>query len=202
MIRLLIATRNRGKVLEIRSLLGPGSRGTIDVLTVADLPDVAETREDGKTFEENARIKALHYATAHRLLCLADDSGLVVDALGGRPGVLSARYAGEGATDGKNNARLLEELKDLPRPWSAAYVCSVVAAFPGRVVATAEGLVAGEIVPEARGTSGFGYDPVFRVEGTDRTMAELSLDEKNRVSHRGQAIRAVLEDLRRNGLLG
>ena len=202
MIRLLLATKNRGKVVEIRGLLGIGIQKNVEVVTLADLSTAREPREEGKTFSENARIKALHYAAAYRILCIADDSGLAVDALGGRPGVRSARYAGVQATDEENNALLLDDLNPHPRPWKAAYVCVSVCALPGRAVAEASGRIAGEIVPVPRGTGGFGYDPLFLVGGTTKTMAELSTEEKNRISHRGQAIRKLIEELRTQGILG
>src|SRR3972149_11995543 len=116
-MKLLIATRNRGKINEIKSLLGLGLQKNVAVLTLPDMPNVSEPREEGKTFAENARIKALHYAKGCNILCVADDSGLAVDALGGRPGVRPARYAGEQANDEKNNDMLLEELKHIPGAW-------------------------------------------------------------------------------------
>ncbi len=202
MVKLLIATRNRGKIVEMRSLLGAALEKSVEVVTLQDMPNVAQPREDGKTFSENARIKALHYAKALQVLCVADDSGLVVDALDGRPGVLSARYAGPDATDEKNNALVLDDLKPYPRPWKAAFVCAAVAALPGRVVVETAGRVGGEIVPEPRGDGGFGYDPIFLVEGMGKTMAELETLEKNRISHRGQAMRLLVGALRESGLLG
>ncbi len=198
----MLATRNRGKAREIRALLGEGSARNVEILSLVEMPSVGEPREDGSTFAENARSKALHYASAHRILCLADDSGLSVDLLGGRPGVHSARYAGQGATDEENLRLLLDDLKPYPRPWKAAFVCVAVAALPNRVVAEATGRVGGEIIPVPRGTGGFGYDPVFRVEGTAKTMAELPVEEKNRVSHRGEAIRALIRQLKEGGVLG
>lgn len=202
MIKLLLATKNRGKVMEIRGLLGLAAQKNVEVLTLADMQTVREPREEGKTFTENAKIKALHYAAAYRVLCIADDSGLAVEALGSRPGVRSARYAGEQATDEENNALLLDDLNPYPRPWKAVFVCVSVCALPGRVVAEAAGRVAGEIVPALRGTGGFGYDPIFLVDGTGKTMAELSTEEKNRISHRGQAIRQLVAELRSQGILG
>lgn len=201
-MKLLIATRNRGKVAEIKALLGAGALRNVEVVTLVDLPNVLEPREEGKTFRENARVKALHYAQAHKILCVADDSGLAVEALDGRPGVLSARYAGDGATDSDNNALLLDDLKPYRKPWRAAFVCAAAAALPQRVIAEAEGRIDGEIVPVPRGAGGFGYDPVFRVEGTAKTMAELSVEEKNRISHRGKAMRLLIEELRNSGVLG
>jgi len=200
-VKLLIATKNRGKVQEIRALMGVGVQKNVEVITLADVPPVTEPREDGKTFAENARTKALHYAQALRVLCVADDSGLSVDALGGLPGVRSARYAGEGATDASNNAHLLHELAPHPRPWKAAFVCAAVAALPGRVIAEATGTLEGQIVPEPRGQEGFGYDPVFLVGGTWKTLAELPTEEKNRISHRGQAMRALIAEMKAAGIL-
>ncbi len=202
MIKLVLATKNRGKVNEIRGLLGLAAQKNVEVLTLADMSTVKDPREEGKTFSENARIKALHYAAAYRVLCIADDSGLTVDALGGRPGVRSARYAGTQATDEENNALLLDDLKPYPGPWKAAFVCVAVCALPGRVIAEASGRIAGEIVPVPRGNGGFGYDPVFLVGGTGKTMAELSTEEKNRISHRGQAVRQLIAEMRNQGLLG
>jgi XTP/dITP diphosphohydrolase len=202
MIKLLLATKNRGKVNEIRGLLGVAAQKNVEVLTLADLSAVPEPREEGKTFSENARIKALHYAAAYRVLCIADDSGLAVDALGGRPGVRSARYGGPHATDEENNVLLLDDLKPHAGPWKAAFVCVAVCALPGRVIAEANGRIAGEIVPVPRGDGGFGYDPLFLVGATGKTMAELSTEEKNRISHRGQAIRALIVEMRNQGMLG
>jgi XTP/dITP diphosphohydrolase len=202
MIKLLLATKNRGKVVEIRGLLGMTGQKNVEVVTLADMPNAADPREEGKTFSENARIKALHYAAAYRILCIADDSGLAVDALGGRPGVRSARYAGPDAADEENNAFLLDDLNPHPRPWKAAFVCVAVCALPGRVIAEAAGRISGEILPVPRGIGGFGYDPLFLVEGTGKTMAELSTDEKNRISHRGQAIRKLVVEMKTQGMLG
>ena len=125
-----------------------------------------------------------------------------MDALGGRPGVLSARYAGAQATDEQNIALLLEELSPNPKPWDAAFLCVAAAALPGRVIAEATGRMDGEIVSAPRGESGFGYDPVFRVKGSPKTMAEHTTEEKNRISHRGQAIRLIIEELRNSGMFG
>jgi XTP/dITP diphosphohydrolase len=200
-MKLLIATKNRGKVTEIRALMGVGVQKNVEVVTLADMPAVMEPREDGKTFAENARIKALHYAHELKVLCVADDSGLSVDALGGMPGVRSARYAGEGATDASNNAHLLHELARYPRPWRAAFVCAAAAALPGRVIAEAAGKLDGQVVPEPRGQEGFGYDPVFLVGSTWKTLAELPAEEKNRISHRGQAMRALIAELKAAGIL-
>ncbi len=200
-MKLVIATKNRGKVMEIRTLLGLAAQKNVEVSTLADVPAVGEPRETGKTFAENARIKALHYSQALKALCVADDSGLAVDALGGMPGVFSARYSGEGASDEQNIAHLLHELSKHPRPWKAAFVCVAMAALPGRVVAQATGTVQGEILPAPRGREGFGYDPVFHVASVNKTMAELLPEEKNRISHRGQAMRALISEMKNAGIL-
>jgi len=200
-MRLLIASKNRGKIAEIRALLGLSLQKVVQVVTLAELPDVVQPRESGRTFAENARLKALHYAKAHKILCIADDSGLAVEQLGGLPGVRSARFAGEGASDAANNAHLLHELGPFPRPWKAAFVCVAVAALPQRVVAEATGRAEGEILPAGRGRDGFGYDPLFFVPSLGKTMAELSTEEKNRISHRGHALRALIDEMKTAGLL-
>ena len=200
-MKLLIASKNRGKVVEIRALLGLALQRVVEVITLAEVPDIEPPREDGKTFAENARIKALYYAKAHKILCIADDSGLVVDVLGGLPGVRSARFAGEGVSDAENNAHLLHELAPFAPPWKAAFVCVAAAALPNRVVAEATGKMEGEILPKGRGRDGFGYDPLFYVPSFGKTMAELSTEEKNRISHRGQALRALITEMKATGLL-
>ncbi|MFA6148227.1 MAG: RdgB/HAM1 family non-canonical purine NTP pyrophosphatase [bacterium] len=200
-MRLLIASKNRGKVVEIRALLGLALQKVVEVVTLAELPAVEQPMEDGKTFAENARIKALHYAKTHKILCIADDSGLSVDPIGGLPGVRSARFAGDGVSDAANNAHLLHELAPFPRPWNCAFVCVATAALPNRVVAEATGKLQGEILPEGRGRDGFGYDPIFFIPSLGKTMAELSTEEKNRISHRGQALRALISEMKNAGLL-
>jgi XTP/dITP diphosphohydrolase len=200
-MKLLIATKNRGKVVEIRSLMGLAIQKNVEVTTLAEMPPVGEPREAGKTFAENARIKALHYAQMLKVLCVADDSGLTVEALGGMPGVRSARYAGPGATDAQNNAHLLHELERHPRPWKAAFVCVAVAALPGRVVGQATGTVQGEIVPVPRGQEGFGYDPLFVVSSLGKTLAELPIEMKNKISHRGEAMRGLIAEMKNSGVL-
>jgi XTP/dITP diphosphohydrolase len=194
MRELVVATRNRGKLKEIQALL-EGVVGT--VRCAADFSDFPETIEDGVTFQENALKKAREAMMFSGLPALADDSGLVVDALDGRPGVFSARFAGEGAEDVANNHRLLEELSAVPAgERQAAFVCVLVFVDPAGVEQVFSGRVGGVILASERGDGGFGYDPLFLVDGFNRTMAELSLQEKNTVSHRGQALqhfRAFLE---------
>lgn len=189
-MRLLVATRNAGKLREIRGLLGPEG---IEAVGLADLPGAPEVEEDGETFLANARKKARTLADATGLPALADDSGLAVDALAGRPGVRSARFAGPGASDEQNNEKLLRELEGVPEARrGAAFVCAMVLALPGGGEHAAEGRVEGRVLASPRGDQGFGYDPLFLVEGTGRTLAELELGEKNALSHRARALRAIL----------
>ncbi len=193
MKQLLVATRNRGKIKEIRALLD----GLVqEVLCAADLPDLPETVEDGATFAENALKKAREACKATGLPTLADDSGLVVDGLGGRPGVFSARFAGPDADDAANNSKLLQEVIGLNQAErSAAFVCSMAYVSPDGVEQLFEGRVGGSIIDQPRGEHGFGYDPLFLVNGYQQTMAELPLEEKNRISHRGQALQAFKQYL-------
>jgi XTP/dITP diphosphohydrolase len=196
----VLATKNRGKLQELRALL---AGLPIDVRALDEvLPHLPPIVEDGATFEDNALIKARTVAEASLLVTLADDSGLEVDALGGRPGVRSARFAGEGATDGENNAALLSALEEVQGDArTARFRCAVVIVdpFAGEAAhVVAEGRCEGQIAREPRGTGGFGYDPLFVVDGLDQSLAELPDLEKNRVSHRGQATaaaRAHLEQL-------
>ena len=185
MKRLLVATRNRGKMKEIRAVLD----GLVDELLCADdIAGLPETVEDGDTFSANALKKAREASSFSGLPVLADDSGLVVDPLDGAPGVYSARYAGEGAGDRANNAKLLSEIKSIPENnRKAAFVCVMAFVAPDGAEQTFTGRIPGSITDEPRGDNGFGYDPLFLVEELGRTMAELSIEEKNRISHRGQA---------------
>jgi len=193
MKHLVVATRNNGKVVEINALL-TGLVGQVS--SAADFADFPETVEDGTTFEENALKKAREAALFTGLPALADDSGLVVDALNGRPGVFSARYAGAGAGDAANNARLLDECQDVPDGRrQAAFVCVLAFVTPEGVERLFTGRVTGKILSVARGEGGFGYDPLFLVDCFDRSMAELELTEKNKISHRAQAFMKFREYL-------
>ncbi len=185
--KLLIATRNRGKLRELKSLLAgvPFTLVSLDDVGVAE--EVAET---GATLEENAVLKATTYARLSGLPTLADDSGLEVDALGGEPGPLSSRYAGEGATDAQRIAFLLKKLENIPEEsWTARFRCVIAIAWPSEPVELYTGECHGRITRHPRGTNGFGYDPVFLLPIHGRTMAELSSEEKDRISHRGAAAR-------------
>lgn len=194
MKELVVATRNRGKIKEIQALLD----GLVEtVICSADVDAFPDTVEDGATFEENALKKAREASLFTGLPALADDSGLVVDVLNGRPGVYSARFAGDGAGDTANNARLLEELKMFgPDRRRAAFVCVLAFVTPDGVESTFTGRVGGRILDAYKGSGGFGYDPLFLVDGFDRTMAELGLEEKNGISHRGQAFRQFRDYLK------
>jgi XTP/dITP diphosphohydrolase len=192
-IKLLVATNNAHKRRELVALLAGLD---IELKCPADLPRHAELVEDGATFAENAAKKALHY---HRLTgwpALADDSGLEVAALGGVPGVYSARYAGPHASDAENRAKLLAALAGVPAgARGARFRCALAVADHGGIVLTAEGTVAGEILEQERGEGGFGYDPLFFCPAADRTFAELDESEKNVLSHRARALEALVPAL-------
>jgi XTP/dITP diphosphohydrolase len=192
-MELVVATRNRGKLKEIRCLLGAHG---VTVRSLDEFPHIAEVVEDGDTFAANAVKKAAAVAAATGLACLADDSGLVVDALGGRPGVHSARYAGSDASDASNNARLLDELAGTAQgERQAAFCCVMALCLPGQPPRLFEGRVDGEILLQERGSGGFGYDPLFWLPAFSCSMAELPLETKNRISHRGQALRQLAASL-------
>lgn len=186
---LLVATLNKGKLKEIEALL---SDLAIEMVTPDQIDLHLILKEDGITYTENATKKAFAYAEASGLLTLADDSGLEVDVLGGQPGIFSARFSPKpNATDADRRVYLFEKLNGMPRPWIARFRCVVALYEPGKGVFHSEGACQGEIVPEERGTHGFGYDPIFLVTGTGRTMAELNIEEKNMLSHRALAIHAI-----------
>ncbi|HEY3244147.1 MAG TPA: XTP/dITP diphosphatase [Phycisphaerae bacterium] len=190
---LLLATSNPGKLREIRQIL---SGLPIEIKTLADFPDIQPPVEDEPTFEANALKKARHYARRTGLWTLADDSGLEVDALGGAPGVRSARYAGENAGDTANNAKLIAALAGVPAERrTARFRCAAVVSDGSRVWASAQGTVDGLIIDTPRGQNGFGYDPHFLLPQRGVTTAELPPEEKNRISHRGQAMRRIGEQL-------
>jgi XTP/dITP diphosphohydrolase len=193
--RLVLATRNRKKRAELEAILAPlGLR----VHTLDEFPEVPEVVEDGATFEANARKKARAVAEATGLVALADDSGLEVDALGGLPGVHSARFAGEPADDARNNQLLLERLRDVPpERRGARFRCVIAVAVPGGETFVAEGSCEGRIGCEPAGEGGFGYDPLFIVDGYGQTFAQLPPEVKHRISHRGRALAAAADILAR-----
>ncbi len=186
MKELFVATRNTGKLEEIRQVL-QGCVGTI--LSVADFPALPEIIEDGDTFEENALKKACAVASEIGKPVIADDSGLIVDSLGGRPGIFSARFAGEGASDEENNMKLIRELAGIPpENRGAAFHCTIALCYPDGFFRTFEGKLEGIIVDNPRGSHGFGYDPLFFIPEYGLTLAELAPDVKNRISHRARAL--------------
>ncbi len=193
MIHVLVATRNEGKLRELRTLL---SGEPLRLESLAAHVRVGEVDETGETFEENAKLKAAHAARKTGLWTIGEDSGIEVDALGGAPGIRSARYAGVHGDDAANNRKLIEALKGVDDR-TARYVCALALASPtGEVVSMVRGASEGRIVDEPRGTGGFGYDPYFVPEGETRTNAELTELEKSALSHRGRAVRALIPILR------
>jgi XTP/dITP diphosphohydrolase len=189
MRQLLLATRNAHKTREFSEILG----NEFDVRDLSGEPDAPAIEETGATFAENAILKAVAISQQFPGLVVGDDSGLEVDALGGAPGVYSARYSGPGAKDSDNIARLLSELRKLSieRPYSARFRCVLALARDGELLDTFEGVVEGAIVEPPRGTGGFGYDPVFQPAGLAQTFGEIVPEKKNRISHRANAIRLL-----------
>ncbi|SEA66043.1 XTP/dITP diphosphohydrolase [Desulfuromusa kysingii] len=193
-MKLLIATGNQGKLREIRTLLDDSGIEIVGLDQYEEAPDVIE---DGATFLENARKKAVEMAQFSGLLTLADDSGLSVNALAGEPGVFSARYAGEQCDDKENNRKLLREMDAiLDEQRQAAFHCVIALAWPDGRCQTYSGQVSGLIMRGERGSGGFGYDPLFMVPEYGKTMAELPASIKNRISHRGMALRKVIPSLK------
>ena len=194
MQQLIAATHNRNKTREIQQILGP----KFEVRDLSAYPEISETVESGKSFEENAKLKAIAVSKKMPGLVIADDSGLEVEVLGGAPGIYSARYAGAKATDKENIDRLLEELtrigaqRDQRR---ARFRCVLALARNGQMLGTFEGTTDGTIVDQPRGLHGFGYDPIFVPKGFGHTFAELPAELKNRISHRAQAIRVLAAKL-------
>ena len=194
---IVVATRNIGKLREFQTLL---SSFNCDVRNLADFADVTkdlEIEESGSTFAENARLKAAGYSRLVPFPVIADDSGLEVDALGGRPGIHSARYAGRDASDADRIRKLLYELESCGGERSARFVCALALARNGEVIAESEGSCFGVIIDQARGLKGFGYDPVFLFPEIGKTFAELDEDEKNQYSHRARAVDALQASTRK-----
>jgi XTP/dITP diphosphohydrolase len=191
--KILIATTNPGKAAEISAMLD----ADVEWFSLSDFKNIDEIIEDGKTFAENARKKALGYAKQTGLWTIADDSGLVVDALGGLPGVKSSRFSGaknaeRKLLDHKNMVKVLELLKDVPaQKRTARFVCHLCLADKDKILAETEGTLEGFIAERQTGTNGFGYDPIFFVPHLNKTVAQLSRVEKNKISHRGSAIRQL-----------
>jgi XTP/dITP diphosphohydrolase len=185
---LLIATNNKGKIKELQALL---KDTRVNLVTPAQIDLDLDVIEDGSTYTENATKKAVAFAQASGLISLADDSGLEVDALDGAPGLYSARYGsldGKKLSDAERRVFLIKNLADKSRPWRARFHATISVAVPNGETYLAEGFCEGEIIPEERGTGGFGYDPIFLLSDLGKTMAELSMEEKNRLSHRAKAV--------------
>lgn len=197
--RIVLATRNPGKVRELHEILADVlAELELELVSIRDFPDVGDVVENGITFAANSTLKAVHAARSTGLPALADDSGLAVDVLGGSPGVFSARWSGRHGDDLGNLDLLLRQIADVPDEHrGAAFVCAACLALPDGTTAVREGRFRGTLTREPRGDNGFGYDPIVQVEGDTRTSAELPTEEKNVLSHRGKAFRALADDLRR-----
>ena len=196
-MKIIAATSNKGKLREIRSIF---SSSDIEIISMGELGIYADVEETGKTFEENAAIKAQEISKLCDFAVLADDSGLCVEALDGAPGIYSARYAGEGASDDEKIDKLLENLKGKTNR-KAKFVCAVVLVLPNGERITAKGEVFGHITNEKSGHGGFGYDPVFYADELSKTFGESDEEEKNRVSHRARALAALYEIMKERNLI-
>ena len=199
--RLFVASSNPGK---LRDFAAAAAVFGVELAVLPRLQEIPAPQETGTTFAANARLKAEQYSRVRPgLLVVADDSGLVVDALGGAPGVRSARYAADAGldtalgsdVDGRNNVYLLRQLREHPRTWTARYRCVLAVARDGITLGTADGAVEGEIIAEPHGTGGFGYDPLFWLPELGKTMAEVDLEIKQKLSHRGRALQALLKQM-------
>ena len=195
MNKLFVATNNTGKVTELQELLKDLN---VQLVTPADINLTLNVVEDGKTYQENAGKKAIEFAQASGFISLADDSGLEVEALDRAPGLYSARYSPKpAATDADRRSYLLQNLKDKPTPWKAHFHATIAIAKPSGEIEFAEGNCYGEIIPEERGTGGFGYDRIFLFTELGKTMAELDSEHKNRISHRGLAVMNAMPILKK-----
>lgn len=193
----IIATNNQGKVKDFEALFTPLG---IQVRSLKDYPTVEEIEETGTTFEENAILKAEHLCQILNVPVIADDSGLIVDALEGRPGVYSARYAGLHKSDEDNLQKVLREMQNVfPGKRTARFYCALALAVPGKKTITVKGTVEGYIGTEKKGTNGFGYDPIFFLPELDRTMAQLTSEEKSNLSHRGNAMKELMKVINKEG---
>lgn len=197
MTKLVLATRNVHKVAELRRILGEAGLTGIELVGVQAFPGVEDVVENGVTFAENARLKATAVARATGVAAVADDSGLCVDVLGGVPGVFSARWSGRHGDDLANLQLLLEQLCDVPDAHRGAhFACAAVLAMPDGVERVVEGRLTGTLIREPRGANGFGYDPIFVPDGEIRTTSEMTAPEKDAISHRGRAFRAIVPAIR------
>jgi len=193
MKEVIIATKNRGKAMEFEQLF---KKHEFEVKTLLDFPEIEEVEETGSSFEENAILKAEAVSKALNRIVIADDSGLVIDALDGRPGIFSARYAGEEKNDQANLEKVLDELRDVPdKKRQARFYCALAVAAPNQETFTVAGTCEGSILREKRGTFGFGYDPIFFVLEKEKAMAELAPEEKSKISHRGNALKKLADEI-------
>lgn len=195
-MKILVASNNKNKIREIKQILGD----IFEPISLSEAGVESDPEETGTTFLENAIIKARSGMEVSGLPCIADDSGLCVDALGGAPGVYSARYSGEGATDDKNNELLLKNMADITDR-RACFKSAIAMVFPDGKVVTAEGECPGVMIYEYRGNNGFGYDPLFLVEEYNKTFAELDGEIKNKISHRAHALQSFREKIKAEGLM-
>jgi len=192
-MKIIFASQNNGKVREVKSIF---SNSPFEIISLYDLGNNIEIDETGSTFSENALIKARTIFEYYHEPSIADDSGIVVEQLGGRPGVYSARYAGPNCTFEDNNLKLIKELSEYPEPHRAKFVCTAVF-YDGKNIIETVGELNGIVINEQRGTEGFGYDPIFIPDGYDKTVAELSFEEKNKISHRAKAFNKLLKELKK-----
>lgn len=193
-MKIIFASQNKGKVKEVKAIF---ENSPFEIISLYDLGNNVEIDETGSTFSENAFIKAKAIYDYYREPSIADDSGLVVEQLNGRPGIFSARYAGENCTFEDNNLKVIGELSSYPEPHNAKFVCAAVF-YDGKKIIETVGELKGRIIKEQRGSEGFGYDPIFIPDGYDKTIAELSFDEKNRINHRAKAFQKLLNELKSN----
>jgi XTP/dITP diphosphohydrolase len=194
--KLVLATRNQGKIAEFRRILEELAPGQIELLGVDQFPDLVDVEETGSTFEENSLLKARYTSEATGLPAIADDSGLCIDALNGDPGIFSARWAGSHGDDRANIEKVLEQLKDVPDEQRTAYfICVASLVMPDGRHTVAEGRFQGRILHKPVGQNGFGYDPIFQPLGLSISSAEMSAEEKDLVSHRGKSLRAIAPDV-------
>lgn len=191
-MKIIFASKNEGKLKEVRNYF---SEFNVQIISLNEFPDAPDIEETGTTFLENAFLKAKGIYNKYRMPVISDDSGLAVEQLNGEPGVFSARYAGIPPNDENNNEKLLSELKKFPEPHHAKFIATVVY-YDGINAVNSSGEVKGRIISERKGKNGFGYDPIFLVDGMNKTMAELNLKEKNLISHRGKALRNLIENLK------
>lgn len=196
-MKIIFASKNVGKIAEVKGILASDK---IELVSFLDLPEMPDVDEDGETFLENSMKKAKEIFDKYKIPAIADDSGLIVDQLGGEPGVYSARYAGVDATYDDNNKKLLEALINFNQPHYARFMCCAVY-YDGAKFISAEGTINGEIVKIPRGTMGFGYDPVFMPQGYNHTLAEIHVEDKNKISHRANAFNLLREKMKIEGIL-